>query len=263
MFNTQLLLATPSINILGTMGAQSSSPGLGTSTPRHIGGSLTDHYLYMFRIVIIGETGVDKSGLLRRFTKGIWMQQCDPTVGVDFDVKMVQADGHSIKLQIWDTSGIENFRTITRAYFKDAAGALLIFDITNHKTFDKIPEWMEDVEREAKPHTPVFVLIGSKSNLDHLRQVSRDEAETFAKSHKIDYIEASSYSGTNVDEAFTLLVRRIYEGVQEGSIVIDNSWNGVKKGNQFPKEIVTDNSLKQHYVSDIRKQRTQKSNFIV
>ena len=255
------MLATPSINILGTMGAQSSSPDLGTSTPRHIGGSLTDHYFYMFRIVIIGETGVDKSGLLRRFSKGIWVEQSDPTVGVDFDVKMVHADGHNIKLQIWDTSGIESFRTITRAYFKDAAGALLIFDITNHKTFDKIAEWMEDVKQEAKPHTPVFVLVGSKLNLDHLRQVSRDEAETFAKLHKIDYIEASSYSGTNVDEAFTLLVRRIYESVQDGTIVIGDGWNGVKRGDQFPKEKVKDNNLQQHHVSDISKQR--KYNFVV
>ena len=244
------------------MGAQSSSPDSGTRTSRQIRNSLSDHYLYLFRIVIIGETGVDKSGLLRRFTKGIWGQQNDPTVGVDFDFKMVQADEHRIKLQIWDTSGIECFRTITKAYFKDAAGALLIFDITNHKTFDKIPEWMEDIRQEAKPHTPVLVLVGSKLNLDHLRQVSRDEAETFARLHKIDYIEVSSYTGTNVDEAFMLLVRRIYEGVQDGTIVIDNGWNGVKKGDQFPKE-VTDNNLQQRYVSDIRKQKSQKYNFIV
>lgn len=207
---------------------------------RQARGSLTDldHYLYQFRLIIIGESTVGKSCLLRRFTDGRYMEHNDPTVGVDFHTKMVQVDGHNLKLQLWDTAGQERFRAITRSYFRNAVGALLVFDIADRMTFAKLPEWMDDVSQSAKPHVPIFVLVGNKSDLDRHRQVLRQEAETFAKSHDIDYIETSARTGTNVEEVYILLARRIYEAIQDGTVSIGDGWDGVKKGDELPKEQV-------------------------
>lgn len=196
-----------------------------------------DRYLYQFRLIIIGESTVGKSCLLRRFTDSRFVEHNDPTVGVDFHTKLVQIDGHHLKLQLWDTAGQERFRAITRSYFRNAVGALLVFDISDRQTFAKLPEWMDDVLQSAKPHTPVFILIGNKSDLDRQRQVQYKEAQQFANHHKMDYCETSARSGEKVEEAFTLLGRRIYEAIQDGSVQVGNGWDGVKKGDELPREL--------------------------
>lgn len=205
---------------------------------RNSGGSLTDtdHYMYQFRLIIIGESTVGKSCLLRRFTQGRWSEHSDPTVGVDFHTKVVQIDGHNLKLQLWDTAGQERFRAITRSYFRNAVGALLVFDIADHTSFSRVSGWMEDVQASSKPHVPIFVLVGNKVDMERHRQVLRADAERFASSRNIDYIETSSRTGVNVEEAYNLLARRVFEAIQDGTIVIGEGWDGVKKGDESPKD---------------------------
>ena len=216
--------------------------------------SLTDvdHYLYQFRLIIIGESTVGKSCLLRRFTQGRWIEHNDPTVGVDFHTKMVQVDGHNLKLQLWDTAGQERFRAITRSYFRNAVGALLVFDISDQNSFAKISGWMEDVRQSSKPHEPVFLLVGNKADLDRQRQVLRVDAERLASSFKIDYIETSSRTGQNVEEIFNVLARRIFEAIQDGTVVVGNGWDGVKKGDEIPKEFSSRVNLQQKKISDTK-----------
>ena len=178
-----------------------------------------------------------KSCLLRRFIDGKYVEHNDPTVGVDFHTKLVQIDGHHLKLQLWDTAGQERFRAITRSYFRNAVGALLVFDISDRQTFAKLPDWMDDVQQSAKPHAPIFVLIGNKNDLDKQRQVLHREAQEFASRHKMDYYEVSARTGSGVEEAFTLLGRRIYEAIQDGSVQVGEGWDGVKKGDELPREL--------------------------
>lgn len=220
-------------------------------------GSLADvdHYLYQFRLIIIGESTVGKSCLLRRFTQGRWSEHNDPTVGVDFHTKMVQVDGHNLKLQLWDTAGQERFRAITRSYFRNAVGALLVFDIADRLSFAKISGWMNDVQQSSKPHVPVFVLVGNKADLDRHRQVTKSDAERFASSCNIDYIETSSRTGVNVEEVFALLSRRVYEATQDGTVIVGDGWDGVKKGDELPKALSGRVKLQQQRrMSDVKRE---------
>lgn len=218
--------------------------------------SLTDldHYLYQFRLIIIGESTVGKSCLLRRFTQGKWIEHNDPTVGVDFHTKMVQVDGHNLKLQLWDTAGQERFRAITRSYFRNAVGALLVFDIADQHSFAKITGWMEDVRQSSKPHEPIFLLVGNKADLERQRQVLKGDAERLASTYKIDYLETSSRTGQNVEEIFNLIARRIFEAIQDGTIIVGNGWDGVKKGDELPKELASRVNLQQKKISNVKRE---------
>ncbi|KAM6057366.1 ras-related protein Rab-39B isoform 1-T1 [Theristicus caerulescens] len=141
-------------------------------------------WLYQFRLIVIGDSTVGKSCLIRRFTEGRFAQISDPTVGVDFFSRLVEIEpGKRIKLQIWDTAGQERFRSITRAYYRNSVGGLLLFDITNRRSFQNVHEWLEETKVHVQPYQIVFVLVGHKCDLDTQRQVSRHEAEKLAAAY--------------------------------------------------------------------------------
>ncbi|XP_065545771.1 ras-related protein Rab-39B isoform X2 [Lathamus discolor] len=120
-------------------------------------------WLYQFRLIVIGDSTVGKSCLIRRFTEGRFAQISDPTVGVDFFSRLVEIEpGKRIKLQIWDTAGQERFRSITRAYYRNSVGGLLLFDITNRRSFQNVHEWLEETKVHVQPYQIVFVLPGHK-----------------------------------------------------------------------------------------------------
>ncbi|PPS17963.1 hypothetical protein GOBAR_AA02592 [Gossypium barbadense] len=137
-------------------------------------------YDYLFKYIIIGDTGVGKSCLLLQFTDKRFQPVHDLTIGVEFGARMVTIDGRPIKLQIWDTAGQESFRSITRSYYRGAAGALLVYDITRRETFNHLASWLEDARQHANPNMTIM-LIGNKSDLSHRRAVSKEEGEQFAK----------------------------------------------------------------------------------
>ncbi|XP_046398585.1 ras-related protein Rab-39B-like [Ischnura elegans] len=121
---------------------------------------------YQFRLILIGDSTVGKSSLLKYFTEGKFAQVSDPTVGVDFFARLVQVkDGTRIKLQLWDTAGQERFRSITKSYFRNSVGALLVYDITNRKSFENLPAWALEARRHIQPHEPVFAVVGCKVDL--------------------------------------------------------------------------------------------------
>ena len=196
-----------------------------------------DHYLYQFRVIIVGESTVGKSCVLRRFTENRFTEHIEPTVGVDFHTRTVLVDGHKLKLQLWDTAGQERFRAITRAYYRNAVGVLLVFNIADHETFAKLPDWIDDGEQASQHQTPIFVLVGNKCDQERDRQVLRREAERFAKAYGMDYIETSAKTDTNIDEAFALQAKRIYEAIQDGRVQLGEGWDGVKKGDESPSEV--------------------------
>jgi Ras-related protein Rab-2A len=179
----------------------------------------------LFKYIIIGDTGVGKSCLLLQFTDKRFQPVHDLTIGVEFGARMISIDQKNIKLQIWDTAGQESFRSITRSYYRGAAGALLVYDITRRETFNHLTRWLEEARQNANSNM-VIMLIGNKSDLDHRRAVSTEEGDRFAKENNLVFLETSAKSAHNVEEvslkivAFFLLVLFSYSYIQRG----DREW---------------------------------------
>ncbi|XP_069479078.1 ras-related protein Rab-39B-like [Ambystoma mexicanum] len=184
---------------------------------------------YQFRVILLGDSTVGKSSLLKRYTEGVFLDIINQTVGVDFYVQFVEVEpGRRVKLQFWDTAGQERFRSVTRSYYRNSAGGLLMFDLTNRKSFESILEWHREVNERVQPFSPIFVLVGHKSDLVAERQVQQEEAEKLASSLGLKYLETSAKTNSNVEAAFELLTGEIYQAVQNGQMVPQEDWDGVK-----------------------------------
>jgi len=175
--------------------------------------------------------GVGKSCLMLQFLEGKIRENHDITIGVEFGARKITCDGKNIKLQIWDTAGQENFRSLTRSYYRAAAGALLVYDITRRDTFYNLSKWLDEVRSHATPNLAVL-LIGNKSDEETLRQVSYFEGEKFAKDNGLMFLETSAKTASNVEEAFLRLSNVIYEKIQKGTIDPANENSGVKVGGE-------------------------------
>lgn len=134
-----------------------------------------------------------------------------------------------LKLQIWDTAGQESFRSITRSYYRGAAGALLVYDITRKDTFDHILSWLEDARAHSNSDMSI-ILVGNKSDLEHRREVPRESGEAFAKEHGLLFLETSAKSNANVEDAFLSTAARIYDKVKAGTLDLSSEQHGVKVG---------------------------------
>ncbi|XP_057655020.1 ras-related protein Rab-2A isoform X1 [Diorhabda carinulata] len=178
-------------------------------------------YAYLFKYIIIGDTGVGKSCLLLQFTDKRFQPVHDLTIGVEFGARMITIDSKQIKLQIWDTAGQEAFRSITRSYYRGAAGALLVYDITRRETFNHLTTWLDDARQHSNSNM-VIMLIGNKSDLESRREVMKEEGEAFAREHGLVFMETSAKTAANVEEAFINTAKEIYEKIQEGVFDINN-----------------------------------------
>eukprot|EP00871_Galdieria_phlegrea_P002853 jgi/Galph1/3569/GphlegSOOS_G2206.1 len=186
-------------------------------------------YAYLFKFIIIGDSGVGKSCLLLQFTDKRFQPIHDLTIGVEFGAKLVQIDGKNVKLQIWDTAGQESFRSITRSYYRGAAGALLVYDITRRETFNHLETWLQDAKQYSSPDMTI-ILVGNKSDLEHRRQVSKEEGEAFAKAHGLSFLETSAKTAFHVEETFVEAARSIYEKIKQGKMDLNSDFQGVKIG---------------------------------
>ncbi|WCJ21215.1 Ras-related protein Rab-2A [Euphorbia peplus] len=186
-------------------------------------------YDYLFKYIIIGDTGVGKSCLLLQFTDKRFQPVHDLTIGVEFGARMVTIDSRPIKLQIWDTAGQETFRSITRSYYRGAAGALLVYDITRRETFNHLTNWLADAREVANPNMTIM-LVGNKSDLANRRAVSREEGEQFAQENGLLFMEASARTAQNVEEAFIGTAGKILRNIQDGVFDVSNESSGIKVG---------------------------------
>ncbi|CAG9863745.1 unnamed protein product [Phyllotreta striolata] len=193
---------------------------------------------YQFRLILIGDSTVGKSSLLKYFTDGKFAEVSDPTVGVDFFARLIEVkDGTRIKLQLWDTAGQERFRSITKSYYRNSVGALLVYDICNRASFDNIPLWMSEAKRHIEPHRPVFCLVGCKLDLINnggKREVSKEEAKTFADQNSLFHVETSAKNGLNVEEAFRCVTQEVFNRIQSGEYKVEDGWDGIKTGFSRP-----------------------------
>ncbi|KNB44039.1 GTP-binding protein [Blastocystis sp. subtype 4] len=187
-------------------------------------------YSYLFKYIIIGDTGVGKSCLLLQFTDKRFQPVHDLTIGVEFGARMINIGEKQVKLQIWDTAGQESFRSITRSYYRGAAGALLVYDITRRETFTQLTKWLTEA-RENGSSNMVIMLIGNKSDLNHRRTVSTEEGAKFAEENGLIFLETSAKTAANVEEvAFVKTAEQIYHNIETGVIDVSNESNGVKVG---------------------------------
>ena len=170
-----------------------------------------------------------KSCLLLQFSDKRFQQVHDLTIGVEFGARMVQVKGKQIKLQIWDTAGSESFQSITRSYYRGAAGALLVYDVTRRETFDHLTRWLEEARAHANANL-VVMLIGNKVDLEARRVVSTEEGAKFAPEHGLIFLEASAKTAANVEEAFVGTAAAIYDNIESGVYDIRNESFGVKMG---------------------------------
>lgn len=185
------------------------------------------NYNYIFKYIIIGDMGVGKSCLLHQFTEKKFMANCPHTIGVEFGTRIIEVDEKKIKLQIWDTAGQERFRAVTRSYYRGAAGALMVYDITRRSTYNHLSSWLTDTRNLTNPSTVIF-LIGNKSDLESTREVTYEEAKEFADENGLMFLEASAMTGQNVEEAFLETARKIYQNIQEGRLDLNASESGVQ-----------------------------------
>lgn len=171
-----------------------------------------DEYDYdkLYKIVLVGDSGVGKSNLLTRFTNDEFTLESKSTIGVEFATRSLILDEKIIKAQIWDTAGQERYRTITYAYYRGAYGALLVYDITKRNTFLNIEHWLNDLKTHATQDISI-ILIGNKSDLKHLRTVTFEEGKELAEKYSLFFIETSALDNINVELAFSQLIYHIYQ----------------------------------------------------
>jgi Ras-related protein Rab-2A len=174
--------------------------------------------------------GVGKSCLLLQFTDKRFQPVHDLTIGVEFGARMISvADNTQVKLQIWDTAGQESFRSITRSYYRGAAGALLVYDITRRDTFQHLSRWLEEAKQHAHPNM-VILLIGNKNDLEHRRAVSAAEGKAFADQNGLLFLETSAKTAYNVEQAFLDTAQSIHAKIISGQIDATNEQHGIKVG---------------------------------
>lgn len=167
-------------------------------------------YDYLFKIVIIGDSGVGKSNILLRYTKNEFNLESKATIGVEFATKAIIVDNKTIKAQIWDTAGQERFQALTSAYFRGATGALLCYDITKTSSFEHLEKWAKKLKEFADPNITTL-LVGNKSDLAELRTVKKEDGEVYAQQNNMAFLEISALDSTNVDLAFQKLITAIYQ----------------------------------------------------
>ena len=170
----------------------------------------SEEYEMMIKVILIGDSGVGKTNIMSKFLKNQFLEDSKATVGVEFGSKLFIQQGHKIKAQIWDTAGQEKYKSITSAYYKGSKGALVIYDITQKETFANIEKWVNDLKCKGDPKITI-IIIGNKSDLEEKRQISKEQGEEKAKSFGCAFLETSAFSGDNIEKAFEMMVKEIYD----------------------------------------------------
>lgn len=198
----------------------------------------SDNFHFLLKYIIIGDSSVGKSNILLRFVQNKYFEDSHPTIGVEFGVKNIQIDNKLFRIQIWDTAGQENFRSITTLFFKNCACAVVTYDVTNRQSFSNVQRWIEDCMNNS-PKTVTLVLVGNKCDLEDKRVVPFEEGIEFAKKKGINFFETSAKSGFNIEEVFQSTAQDIAKKIEDGLIALENEDSGVKIGKYDPSNRIS------------------------
>lgn len=169
---------------------------------------MNPEYDYLFKLLLIGDSGVGKSCLLLRFADDTYTESYISTIGVDFKIRTIDLDGKTIKLQIWDTAGQERFRTITSSYYRGAHGIIIVYDCTDQDSFSNVKQWLDEIERYACDNVNKL-LVGNKADLENKKVVDFNQAKDFASRLNIPILETSAKNAMNVEQAFMTMAAQI------------------------------------------------------
>ena len=204
----------------------------------------TGSFEYVFKYIIIGDPSVGKSCILNQFLNNNFNEDYDITVGVEFGAQTIDLGDKKVKLQIWDTAGQESFKSITRAYYRGAAAALICYDITNHESFGNLYSWLDECKTNGNPEM-TLVLVGNKIDLADNREVSTEEGRQFAEENEMLFFETSAKTAQKVGDLFQKSASKIYEKIEKGVIDPKNESYGVKFGTMYNhNNNINSNSLK-------------------
>jgi len=193
---------------------------------------MNSEYDYLFKLLLIGDSGVGKSCLLLRFADDTYTESYISTIGVDFKIRTIELDGKTIKLQIWDTAGQERFRTITSSYYRGAHGIIVVFDVTDAESFNNVKQWLHEIDRYACQNVKKL-LVGNKCDLVSKRAVPAEQAKEFADGLGIQYLETSAKNATNVENAFTTMAGQIRKWMQTQPSPAAQTKVNIGKGQQI------------------------------
>lgn len=190
---------------------------------------MANNYNYLFKYIIIGDPSVGKSNMLMKYCHNKFTEDYQATIGVEFGAKNIEFDDQVFRIQIWDTAGQDNFRSITRAYYNNSVCAIVVYDISNHTSFENVLQWVEDV-RNQSPKTVLVVLVGNKSDLEDERKVTKEEGQNFATEHRLMFLETSAKNGDNIEELFKISAQEIAKRMAENYYDLTSEGCGIKKG---------------------------------
>ena len=191
---------------------------------------MANNYNYLFKYIIIGDPSVGKSNLLMKFAHNKFTDEYQATIGVEFGAKNIEINQKIYRIQIWDTAGQENFRSITRAYYNNSVCAMIVYDITSRQSFEHIQNWIEDVHNQS-PKTITLVLIGNKIDLEDKRVVSFDEGSEIAMKNGMIFMETSAKTGEGVNEIFKKSAEEIEKKMADNYYDLNSETCGIKRGN--------------------------------
>jgi Ras-related protein Rab-35 len=166
-------------------------------------------YDHLFKLLIIGDSGVGKSSLLLRFADNTFSGNYITTIGVDFKIRTVEVNGERVKLQIWDTAGQERFRTITSTYYRGTHGVIVVYDVTSGESFANVKRWLHEIDQNCD--TVDRILVGNKNDEPDRKVVLTEDAQRFADQMRIRLFETSAKENINVEEMFMSITRQVLE----------------------------------------------------
>ena len=162
-----------------------------------------------FRLMLIGNSNVGKTSIIKRFCKNKFINSFISSVGIDFETKYVKIGDKTINLQIWDTAGQERYKVLAKNYFNQSDGFIIVYDITDRKSFDDVANWIEQIKEYAGEYTK-NIIVGNKLDLEKMRKVEKDEGKELAEKYGYIFFETSAQSGKNIDKAFDSLTKSIF-----------------------------------------------------
>ena len=204
---------------------------------------MANKYNYLFKYIIIGDPSVGKSNLLMKFAHNKFTEDYQATIGVEFGAKNISFDNQVYRIQIWDTAGQENFRSITRAYYKNSVCAMVVYDITSKNSFEHVQNWIDDIKNQS-PKTVLIILVGNKIDLEENRVISYDEGNEFATKNGLIFEETSAKTGVGIEEIFLKSAKEIAKRMEQGIYDLKSEICGIKTGSLRNNNVKNNNNTK-------------------